>query len=83
MTNSAARRKDDDPSQSKTKWTFMAYMAKSHPAICVITPAILSLVILVGVWFIMNVSYSHRHGWTVTPRINVDVDLNLEKDMKK
>jgi len=74
MTN-LTRRQEDDPSQSKTKWSFMAYMAKSHPVVCIITPALLSFVIMFGIWFIMNVSYD-GHRWKVTPRINVDIDVN-------
>ena len=79
MTN-LTRRNDDDPSQSKNRWSFMAYALKNHPIVCIITPALLAFVIMFGIWFIMNVSYDGRH-WKVTPRINVDIDL--EKEMKK
>ncbi len=72
------RRNDDDPSQAKTKWSFLSYMAKNHPAVCVVTPSLFAFVIMFGIWFIMNVSYTNKQGWRVAPRINIDIDINKE-----
>jgi hypothetical protein len=72
------RRNDDDPSQVKTQWSFLSYMAKNHPVVCIVTPSLTIFVLMFCIWVIMNVSYTSKFGWRVTPRINVDIDINKE-----
>ena len=74
-------RRKDDITQVKSKWVFLYSMAKEHPLVSILTPSLALIVIILGVWFIMNVSYTPKYGWRVTPRINLDIDIN--KELKK